>query len=203
MLVPNSQELPYFRLIIRYLSWVFSIEINLFEVEEINAQQTWVESFFTSCSNIESSLFLPCETENMAVLVFVILGYEIKIEGNRIWLWVSVQSRWRGHKETSFSFQPQVFIIAVIFCNCSIWVPDCELLWLRLKWWCYLLLSFFLFSALFSIDVSKLRLYCKLFSANCLIILHRVIHSHLYPFGSNYWLTYFDVEIISKLCSFL
>lgn len=150
-------------------------------------------------------MFLPFETESVAVLVFVILGCKIKIqrEQDQTMSQCAEQMKNRGHEETFFFFQPQVFIIAVMFCNCSMWVPDCDLLWSRLKW-CYLLecCFFFLFSSLLFINVFKLRhLRANYFQST----LCHFKESHSFsPFGSNYWLAYFgDVEIFSMLCSFL
>lgn len=117
--------------------------------------------FFTSCSNTKTSFFLPAETENMASLVFVILGCKIKIQRKQdpTMSQYAEQMKYRGHEETFFFFQPKVFIITksnVTFRNCRIWVPDCDLFRSGLKCWCCFL-GFVIVSAVFSVNVSTLR----------------------------------------------
>lgn len=58
-------------------------------------------------------MFLPTETENMAGLVFVILGSKIKIQRKQdlAMSQYAEQMKYRGHEETAFFFQPKVFVI--------------------------------------------------------------------------------------------
>lgn len=113
--------------------------------------------------------------------------------------------QWRigAMKKHSFSSSPRslsLLRINVILHNSRMWVPDHDLFWSGLKCWCYFL-DLVLISAVFSINAFKLR--DLLFRAPCVVISNGVTHCHLsYPFGSNYWLGYFDdVKIISELCS--
>lgn len=116
--------------------------------------------------------------------------------------------QWRigAMKKHSFSFSPRSLSLLrtnVTLYNSRMWVPDCDLFWSGLKCWCYFL-NLVLFSAVFSINAFKLRDFlANIFRAPHIIISNGITHCHLsHPFGSNYWLGYFDdVEIISKLYS--